>query len=206
MIHPVMIGILVLCSTMVKGQLLSVTDWHLVKDEKGIQVFTAPVGSSSRKYIKVSATLDGSLQSVEKLFRDIDSQKAWVYGTRKSYLVQKIDTRHLLYYNETNVPWPASNRDVVIRMKFEEDPERNMLVITQTAEPNAVLVNKGIVRVSHLSGYWQFHKENEGRFHVDYYLDIDPAGSIPIWVVNLFIAKGPYETFIKLREQLRSGG
>jgi hypothetical protein len=32
---------------------------------------------------------------------------------------------------------------------------------------------------------------------------VDPAGSLPNWMVNLFITKGPYETFVKLREEVK---
>ena len=177
-------------------------DWHLVKEGEGIQVYTAPAGNSGRKFIKVSAELTGSLQSVAAVFRDIDRQKAWVYGTGKSYLVQKEDDNNLLYYNETNLPWPVSNRDVVIRMRMEENPAERSLSILQEASSGKVPVSKGIVRVSHLWGRWLFREEKAGSLRVEYYLDVDPAGSLPVWVTNLFISKGPYQTLVKLRKQV----
>jgi hypothetical protein len=202
-ISCIVIGTLVIGLTKAQAQIPSRLNWHLAKQKEGIEVYTAPVENSGRKYIKVNAGLTGSLQDVKEVFQDIGRQKAWVYGTRKSYLVKKVDDKHLLYYNETNLPWPVSNRDVVIRMKLVEGPDRHSLAITQAAEPNAVPLNKGIVRVSHLSGYWQFREEGAGKLHAEYFLDVDPAGSLPNWVVNLFITKGPYETFVKLREQVK---
>jgi hypothetical protein len=202
-ISYITIGTLVLGLPKAQTQIPSGLNWHLAKEKDGIQVYTAPVENSGRKYIRVNAGLTGSLQGVKDVFQDIGRQKAWVYGTRKSYLVKKVDDGHLLYYNETNLPWPASNRDVVIRMKLADGADHHSLVVTQTAEPNAIPVKKGIVRVSHLSGYWQFHEESTGKLRAEYFLDVDPAGSLPNWMVNLFITKGPYETFVKLREEVK---
>ena len=184
----------------VRAQVPSGTSWQLVKEGKGIQVYTASAGSSGRKYIKATATLTGSLSRVQAVFRDIARQKTWVYGTKHAYLIQKTDDNHLLYYNETALPWPASNRDAAIRMTLAEDPARRMLAITQEGEPKAVPPHKGIVRVTHLNGNWTFREDGKGQLQVTYYLDIDPGGSLPNWIVNLFVAKGPYETLIQLRD------
>jgi hypothetical protein len=195
-----LVGALLLFSTLSHAQVPSDTKWELVKEGKGIKVFTAPAGSSGRKNIKATATMTSSLNKVQAVFRDIAGQKAWVYATKQAYLIKKTDDDHLLYYNETALPWPASNRDIAIRMTLKEDPSSHTLAITQEGSPNAAPVNKGIVRVPHLQGNWKFREEGKGQLQVEYYLDIDPGGSLPNWVVNTFVAKGPYETLVKLRE------
>ena len=202
-IYFILLGALLLCTTGVRAQAPSGANWQLVKEGKGIQVYTAPAGSSGRKYIKATATLTGSLNRVQAVFRDVARQKDWVYATRQAYLIQKTDDNHLLYYNETALPWPASNRDVAIRMTLAEDPAHRALTITQDGDPDAAPPHKGIVRVPHFNGNWTFREGSKSQLQVEYYLDIDPGGSLPNWVVNMFIAKGPYETLIKLRELVR---
>jgi hypothetical protein len=177
--------------------------WQLVKEGNGIKVYAAPA-PSGLKYVKVDAVLNGALSRVSEIFRDIPRQKAWVYGTRKSYLVKKTDSNHLLYYNETALPWPVNNRDIAVRMELKEDPAQNTLVVTQEDAPGAVPTHKGIVRVPHMSGNWQFRETGNGKLQAKYYLDIDPGGSLPAWVVNLFVAKGPYETFVKLQKLMNN--
>ncbi|MGZ3850634.1 MAG: START domain-containing protein [Flavisolibacter sp.] len=192
------------CCGIVYAQPPSGLSWHLAKDEgKSIQVYTADIGTTKRKYIKVEALLPGSLNRVAEVFRDIGNQKTWVYKTRKSFLVQRPDDRKLVYYNETDLPWPVSNRDVVISMKMEMDALQRSLVIIQEAQSGILPPKKGIVRVSHLKGYWKFQENEHQKLQVEYYLDIDPGGSLPTWVTNLFITKGPYQTFVKLGELLR---
>jgi hypothetical protein len=195
-----LVGVLLLFRTLSWAQVPSGVKWELVKEGNGIKVYTAPASNSGRKYIKVTAALTGSLSRVQAVFRDVARQKEWVYGTKQAYLIQKADDSHLLYYNETALPWPASNRDIPIRMALAEDPTRHTLTITQEGDPGAAPSYKGIVRVPHFKGNWIFRESNKGQLQVEYYLDIDPGGSLPNWVVNLFIAKGPYETIVKLRE------
>lgn len=202
LIYKTVLTGLLLYSTLAHAQIPSGTTWDLKKEENGIQVFTANAGSGGRKYIKVSAMLTGSLDKVEAIFLDIPRQKNWVYGTRQSSLVQKMSNDQLLYYNETSLPWPVSPRDIAIFMKLKEDPSRHTLTVQQEGRPAAVPVHKGIVRVPHLAGTWQFHEEGKGQLRTEYLLDIDPGGSLPVWLVNLFITKGPYKTFVNLQKLL----
>jgi hypothetical protein len=193
-----------LYSTEVLAQAPTNTNWHLEKQANGITVYTANVAHSDRKYIKVTAELEGTLNDVMAVFQNIAQQKDWVYSTKQAYLIQQSNGHSLLYYNETSLPWPASNRDIAISMKLTEDSIQHKLIVTQEGKPNAIPPNKGIVRIPHLSANWQFRKVAAKQLSVDYFMDIDPGGSLPAWVINLFIAKGPYETFSKLRELLKT--
>ena len=38
----------------------------------------------------------------------------------------------------------------------------------------------------------------------DYFIQVDPGGQIPAWVVNLVSTQGPYETFKNLIERVES--
>jgi hypothetical protein len=201
-IQWVLCSALFLCLGWLKAQVPGSKNWHLVKQKNGIEVFTAPGGHDGLKLIKVTAQMSGSLQRVKEVFTNIPIQEEWVYATRKSYLVKKLDENSMLYYNETGLPWPASNRDVVIRMVLEEDPSFKSLQIRQEAVTGTLPARKGLVRVQHLSGHWEFTETGNNKLKAIYFLDVDPGGSLPAWVVNLFIAKGPYETFVKLQQLL----
>lgn len=189
--------------TAIQAQVPSTVNWKQEKQANGIQVFTADVDGSNRKYIKVKAEMEGSLNKVKAVFQNIAQQKAWVYSTKQAYLLQQVDDHTLLYYNETSLPWPASNRDIAINMKLTEDHTQHKLVITQEGQPSATPTHKGVVRIPHLSANWQFHEVAANQLLAEYYIDIDPGGSLPTWVINLFIAKGPYETFVNLRKMLK---
>lgn len=172
--------------------------WHLIKDKNNIQVYTSDSDSSKYKHIKVTGVLDGTLDKLVSIFLDIEKQKDWVYGTKRSYLINRINNNELLYYVETALPWPVSNRDIAIRMKIDKSKTNNDLTITTKGEPKAIPENRGKVRVSEFTGDWNVKDAGKNKLSITYFLFVDPAGTLPSWVVNSFIGKGPYETFSKL--------
>src|SRR4051794_39941752 len=177
--------------------------WHLIKDKNNIRVYTADADSSEYKHIKVVGVLDGTLDKLKAIFLNVDKQKDWVYGTKDSHLVKKISNNELLYYIETALPWPVANRDIVIRMKIDENKINNNFTITTQGEPKAIPENKGKVRVNKFIGNWSVKAIGENKLSITYFLFVNPGGNLPSWVVNLFIGKGPYETFKKLGELLK---
>ena len=177
-------------------------DWHLVKDKNAIKVYTAPAVSGSLKYIKVDALLDGTLKKFIAVFQNVPDQNKWVYGTERSYVIKKFSDHDLIYYNKTKLPWPISDRDAAIHMKIEED-NKQTVIITTTGEPTAIPINDKIVRITHFVGNWTAGDAGNGKIKVRYFIDIDPGGSIPAWIINMFITKGPYETLMGLARQLQ---
>jgi hypothetical protein len=39
--------------------------------------------------------------------------------------------------------------------------------------------------------------------HINYEVEVDPGGSIPGWIANMFVDKGPFETFSNLAKKLK---
>lgn len=177
--------------------------WHLIKDKNNIQVYTATSDSTRLKHIKVVALLNGTVEKVIPVFLDVPRQKDWVYATKKAYIIKKITDTELLYYVETSLPWPISNRDIAIRMKILPNKNNNILTITTVGEPGAIPGNKGLVRVPQFTGNWTFTPAGNNKIKIEYFLFVDPGGSLPAWIVNMFIGKGPYETFNKLADLLK---
>jgi START domain len=177
--------------------------WELQKDKNGLKIFTRETDSSKFKAIKVECILDGNLSKFNAIIRDVDNHKNWIYSTKKSYLLKRISNNEILYYTETFLPWPLSNRDVVIKMDISVDSTANAETIN-TYNVNGVVDKKeDIVRVLHLSTQWQVKTAGINKISIVYYFATDPGGSLPAWIVNAFAVKGPYETFTNLAELLK---
>ncbi|WP_242927221.1 START domain-containing protein [Pontibacter vulgaris] len=200
MLHNLLIILFILVSG---GKPTSDKSWQLVKDKDGILVYTSDSESSALKSIKVSAVLDGTPEKLWAVVQDVSKQQDWVYATKSSKLLKKTSASELLYYVETEVPWPASNRDIAIRMKMTENKANQSLTINTVGLPKAMPVNNGKVRVPNLAARWEVKSVGRNKIRVDYFLDLDPGGAIPAWISNLFVTKGPYETFANLRELLK---
>jgi hypothetical protein len=62
---------------------------------------------------------------------------------------------------------------------------------------------KDIVRVKHSEGKWIITPESNGYLRVEYTLRTDPGGDIPAWLFNMFVTRGPLESFEKLQQQIK---
>ncbi|MEO7924848.1 MAG: START domain-containing protein [Chitinophagaceae bacterium] len=178
-------------------------NWKLEKDKEGIKVFTSDVAHSPFKAIKVECTLKGSYTKLLTILGRVSDFSDWIYNTKLTKMVKQINANDFTYYSETHLPWPMANRDVVIRVRVKTDSLPNFLTIAGNDESNEVIEIPGKVRVKHYKSYWKVTAPAPGSIRIFYILELDPGGSIPAWIANMFADKGPYGTFANLAEQLK---
>lgn len=184
------------------GKLLAQTKWELARSADEIKIFTSKEGTFKFKLIKVEAVLPGSLEKLLYLLTDADTNKDWIYNTRESYVIKKVNKFETISYTETMVPWPASNRDLLLNVFVNLDEKAQSLKVIARGVPNAVPVKKGIVRIPYFNSSWYVTSIGKNLM-INYFLEMDPGGSVPAWITNMFVAKGPYETFTNLARILK---
>ena len=177
-------------------------NWELSKNENNIKVYKGEIDSSKYKIIKVEAEMQKKIKKVIAILKDVDNNKNWVYNTRRSYLVKAVSEDEFLYYAETHLPWPFDNRDVVIRMHFDLDTARHFLNIKATGEPGAAPEVSGKIRIQKFYGDWNVKYDGGNKISIVYVLQVDPGGNISPAISNLFVTKGPFETFNNLSRLL----
>jgi hypothetical protein len=181
-----------------KGQ----ENWKLKQNKDGIEIYTKPLENSNLKGIKVRCALPVTLSQLVTVILDVNTAVEWVYSTKSSSLLKKISAAELYYYSEVSLPWPISNRDFVAHLKVSQDPHSKVVTIDGPVVANYVPEKKDIIRVRNSYGKWVLTPQSN-NVKIEYILETDPGGSLPAWLVNLFVAKGPHETFVKLKKQLQ---
>lgn len=179
-------------------------DWTLVNNENWIQIYKSDMASSSYKRIKVECTIDGTIDKLVRILNDVNNYKTWIYNTRNAYLLKKVNANEYYYYTETTLPWPMQNRDVVVHIKLQKDNINRTLNIIAFGEPDYMPQVSGKVRVPRSCNTWQVTVPEPNKLHIVYVFEADPGGHIPSWLVNTFVNKGPYESFKKLAQILKS--
>ena len=61
---------------------------------------------------------------------------------------------------------------------------------------------KDLVRIPYSKGAWYVTTVSNKIIHLNYVLEVDPGGSVPAWILNLFSTKGPLETFKNLKNKM----
>ncbi|HEY2722293.1 MAG TPA: START domain-containing protein [Chitinophagaceae bacterium] len=177
-------------------------NWKLSRDKEGIRVYLSENPKSKFKSIKVECTLQGTFDKLISVLTDVGHFNNWVYSTKSSYIVKKISPLDFYYYTETFIPWPMSNRDLVIHLKIIKDSLQRFIRITSINENGLMPEKDGKVRVIYFAANWYVTMPTQKTISIVYTIDIDPGGSLPAWLVNSIADKGPYETFKKLSGML----
>jgi hypothetical protein len=63
-------------------------------------------------------------------------------------------------------------------------------------------VPKDLVKVTYSKGEWNVTTISKKSIHVNYTLELNPGGTLPAWVLNLFSTKGPLETFENIKRKM----
>ena len=178
-------------------------EWTLKSQKESIFIYTRTFPDSKFKAIKVNLELTASLSQFVTAILDVNTGAQWEYSTKSSVLLKQVSPAELYYYCEVNLPWPVSNRDFIAHLIVTQDPHTRVVTIVGPTVPDYIPEKKDIVRVTRSEGKWVITPLAGNRIQVQYTLRADPGGSIPAWIVNLFVTKGPMESFKNLKTQLQ---
>lgn len=178
-------------------------DWKLSESKEGMSVYTRTFPDSKFKAIKVELSLDATLSQLVAVVLDVNTGADWVYATKSSVLLKRVSPAEVVYYSEVKLPWPVHNRDFIAQLTATQDPATRVVTIYGPVVPDLIPVKKDIVRVRKSEGKWVITPIAKGRIKVEYTIRLDPGGDLPAWLFNLFVTKGPAESFANLKLQLK---
>src|SRR6478609_4088465 len=130
-------------------------DWELKDEEAGIRVYTRPVENSDIKAIRVECTVEeATLSQLAAVILDIPASDQWVYATKFCRTQKVISPGEFIYHSEIEVPWPASNRDFIVRVKVDQDSTTKKMTVGGENLPTYLNEREGIVRIMHTESQW----------------------------------------------------
>jgi hypothetical protein len=195
--------VIIVLSIFVQANVFGQTAWQLNTEKDGIKVFTQQIPDSKVKAIKVECELNATQSQLVALIMDVNTSADWVYRTKSSVLVKQVSPSELYYYSEVKMPWPTANRDFVAHLIVKQNPYTKVVTIDGPAVTGMVPEKKGIVRITNSTGKWTIIPEGFDHVKVTYTLHVEPGGSIPSWLVNMFATEGPLNVFESLKVQMQ---
>lgn len=177
-------------------------NWELKRDKGGIKVYVREQLGSAIRELKFTTTVDASLQTIAAVITHVEGFDDWVYASVISKPLKIVSETEIYYYTEVDFPWPFDNRDLVLHTTFWQD-KKTMVLHSKTTSSHWMEKEKDdLVRITKCDIYWTFTPVGNGKVQIDYYLNTDPAGNIPAWMVNLAADQGPLQSMIKFKEML----
>lgn len=185
--------------------ILPAQEWKLTKDNDNIEVYTRKIDGQAIKDLRINTVLNTTLSELVAALEDFSLNQSWVRNTIFSKKVEAISDTHFYFHTATDLPFPAKNRDVVIRYERQQDPITNVVRIDYEGYPDKVAKDPDYVRIPVLTAYYILTPVSPGEINVEYFLRTEIGGSIPNWIINLGISVGPTDTMKALRKVLATG-
>lgn len=177
--------------------------WDLAKEENSIRVYTRSVEGSSFKEYRSVMQIEASLSSLVALVDDIPSYPKWIHTCKKAIVLKTFNQTKSQIYTINNAPWPVSDRDAVALNEISQNDSTFVVTVNISGIPDLIPLKPGLVRVKKIKGFWRFSPLENGIVEVVYQVHNEPGGKIPAWLVNSIVVDQPFQTLLKMREQIK---
>lgn len=186
-------------------------EWDLKRDKDGVRIYSIQVSNSDFEAFKAVTVLDAPLQNVMAVMADPESCIEWVHGCVHSEGLGGDDFADRYAYSVNDLPWPAQDRDYVIRIQTLTERHRAVeqaadgpagltIVMMLGAVPDKRDRLNDKVRVEHSDTLYRFHEDAGGRTHMTWLQHTEPNGALPGWLVNSLAIDIPFNSMVRLEK------
>lgn len=194
------IPIFILLSDCLSGQ-----SWDFIKEKDGIRLYTRKEANSNLKSFKGEATFQVKIEKVNGLLGNGKNFDWWSKDIREIRVLSMEENKWIRYYVIYDVPWPLSDRDLAAEARITTNPVTGERTVEAKPLLNAVPEKPDIVRIKKYIQKWTISPMENGYVHVVLEGTLDPAGSLPAWLINMVITETPYKVIRALRQRALSG-
>lgn len=179
-------------------------NWELRRDDEGIKIYSRRPNGGKLIELRLLTQYNATSQQLINTLLDIGNYSNWIYGNKRAGIVRKVNDHDIIYFTEAHLPWPIQDRDLVTEISIIPATPTEPLMIQAKSVQGILPPKPHYIRVPYSLALWRVVPDGSSRINVDYTFSIDPGGSIPGWLVNMTIASGPYKSFLKLRDILKT--
>ncbi|CAB5135347.1 hypothetical protein D3OALGA1CA_3499 [Olavius algarvensis associated proteobacterium Delta 3] len=176
-------------------------EWKERYARPGITVYSQKLPGSNLFALRAEAVLEAPVGQLMEVLRRVDISNEWMPDIRTKYILEVNSDLDVITYSLNSVPFPFSDRELVLRNCVRLDRAQKYLVVDIYSVPyDKHPVKKGAVRSYMHCGEMRVRPITDRKTEIDLLMYVDPRGFIPHWLVNMFQKKLPYN-FLKALEK-----
>jgi hypothetical protein len=177
--------------------------WRVIMQERGIVVSTREEPGRELPTFRGQGTLNVPVLHALAVVLDAEGAVQWARGADEVQTMKAFDPRTHLIYTRSHAPWPVSDRDMVVKRLIKVvDPGREFRVEMSCVAGQRPQI-KRVVRVSDCTSHFTLRSAGASRTYTEYQVSLDPAGSLPAWLVRWASKNIPFETLVALEERVQ---
>jgi hypothetical protein len=165
--------------------------WDFIKEKDGIKIYTRKEPNSSLKSFKGETYLHTKMENVTALIGNVKNFEWWDKDITEIKVLLNEKDKHVQYYLIYDVPWPITDRDLVVDAIITTDPVTGTRVVEARPLPNVVPEKPNLIRIKKYWQKWTIIPMEPGIVHVILEGFVDPGGNVPAWLYNMVITETP---------------
>jgi hypothetical protein len=181
------------------------TAWEFQGEDEGIKTWRSQVEGSPLVAWKGEALIDAPIGKVANVLADTSRKTEWIHKAAKAENVRLISPLERIEYNRTETPpLIMKDRDFVFHAWTELDrPKKEARIFFLSVEDPLKPEDSKYVRGKLIKSRYVLTQEEGGaKTRIVVEIHLDPMGSVPKWLVNLFQKSWPFRTLSGIRKQV----
>jgi hypothetical protein len=179
-------------------------EWEIQRSEDGIDVYTRPEPASQFEAVRAVMTLnDVRLSSLVALISDTEACSRLESRCVGAETLDKINQTESVVYRYNNMPFPVRDRDMVLRLKWYQQPDSLNVNVVISNVTGFLPEKKRRVRMPKVNSGWKFVPLPDGSVEVSSEGHIEPGANLPAWLLNQFLVSAPFKTMEAVASMVR---
>lgn len=179
-------------------------NWRFLHEVNGVSIYKRPLPDSDVAMFKGISIVDASIAVVAEILRDLPAYPQWMANVMLGRVEKYFNPNSMMVYNVIDFPWPASDRDAVLKSETSVDKVTGEIIVTSKAMANSHLpINEKLVRTDKLIQKFILEFIEKDKTRVSYIIHIDPKGSLPASLVNTVLKDVPGKSLDNLKHMVR---
>lgn len=172
--------------------------WSLEREEEGISLYSRPVADSPYLAVKVVAKIDAPAEKVAQLLGDGNGCSPWRAMCKSSEVLNANSESERLVYLVLDLPWPVSDRDLVVRSLAQVDTEAKSLHVTLESASSEYPVQEYVRAES--SGEYELKVVGAAQSEFTYIQHTDIGGDMSPDLINPSLLSSTFDDIKRLQE------
>lgn len=165
---------------------------------------TFDMPDSAVKAVRIEAVIEAPVSAVMAVFADVQQYPQWVHNCSRAELVSTKGFYDFTAYQISDMPWPVTDRDMVLKFRTEETATGGFHV--ELINQSSALPSTDNIRVSAAQGFYHFEPLSASSTLLKSEQHFDPSGNIPVWLMNQLLKDIPVRSVIGMRKLAQAPG
>ncbi len=156
--------------------------WLLVKDKQGVKLYTATIAGSDYVAVKAVTQIDATMETVVEVLGDGEGCNQWRELCQSSRVLESLPDSQRYIYMVLNMPWPLSDRDMVIHSQATLAADNKAFTVKFTSAPDNYPMQNYVRAIS--SGRYHVRVTTEQQVEFSMVMHTELGGNLSPSIIN----------------------